>query len=41
VVNSVASKVRPGGWLLLGHSEALLRVPPGFQQVWPTVYRRD
>ncbi|MFC4159555.1 CheR family methyltransferase [Chitinimonas lacunae] len=40
VVGSVASRLRPGGWLVVGHAESLIDVPPGLGQVLPTVYRK-
>ncbi len=36
----LAAQVTPGGYLFLGHSETLLRVPPGLQYVQPAVYRK-
>ena len=41
VVNEVASRLRPGGWLFLGHSESLAGMSVGVQQISPSVYRRD
>jgi len=40
VVEAVISKLRPGGWLIVGHAESLLNPPPVLTAVWPTVYRK-
>lgn len=40
VVGSVASRLRPGGWLIVGHAETLIDIPEGLSQVLPTVYRK-
>lgn len=38
---SVLSRLRPGGFLLTGHSESLNPVPPGLVQVAPSIYRKE
>lgn len=40
VVNDMVRRLRPGGWLLLGHSESLAGMPLVAQQIRPSVYRR-
>jgi chemotaxis protein methyltransferase CheR len=40
VIESVAHQLRPGGWLIVGHTEALLDYPASLEPVVPTVYRR-
>jgi chemotaxis protein methyltransferase CheR len=40
VVARVASRLKPGGWLFIGHSESLNGVCDDLQQQMPTVYRR-
>lgn len=37
----MASLLRPGGYLLIGHSETLGRSAPGLNSVQPAVYRRN
>lgn len=39
VVNSVRSQLKPGGLLIVGHSESLMGIAEGLVQVSPTVYR--
>lgn len=40
VVEQLASHLRPGGYLLVGHSESMVHsVVPGLRQVQPTVFR--
>ncbi len=40
VMQSVLRKVKPGGWLLVGHSESLHGMPLELQMVAPSIYRR-
>jgi len=40
VLRSVSRKLKPGGWLLVGHSESLHGMSLGLQMVAPSVYRR-
>lgn len=41
IVESVASKLKPGGLLFIGHSETLGGITDVVRQVVPTVYRRE
>jgi len=40
VVQRIAEKIRPGGYLLVGHSESLNGVTDAFRSVKPSVYRK-
>jgi chemotaxis protein methyltransferase CheR len=40
VLTEVARRIRPGGWLLLGHSESLTGMDLPLNQVKPSVFRR-
>lgn len=40
VIRSVARKLKPGGWLVVGHSESLHGMPTGLQMHTPSIYRR-
>ncbi len=40
VLESVCDHLRPGGWLMLGHSESLAGYELPLEQVRPSVYRR-
>jgi chemotaxis protein methyltransferase CheR len=40
VVHAVADKLRPGGWLVVGHSESLIGPPGDLEPVMPTIYRK-
>lgn len=40
VIQQVARQLRPGGWLVVGHSESLQGVTGGLQLVRPSIYRR-
>ncbi|QNM95998.1 CheR family methyltransferase [Chitinimonas koreensis] len=40
VVESVAATLKPGGWLVVGHSESLLGAPVDLQMELPTIYRK-
>ncbi len=40
VLQSVINKVRPGGWLIVGHSESLHGMPLDLQMQAPSIYRR-
>jgi chemotaxis protein methyltransferase CheR len=40
VLRSVLRKLKPGGWLLVGHSESLHGMPLELEMVAPSVYRR-
>jgi chemotaxis protein methyltransferase CheR len=40
VVNQLCSHLRPGGYLMVGHSESMVHsVVPGLKQVQPTIFR--
>lgn len=41
LVDRFTEKIKPGGWLYIGHSESLLGSHPGLQLVGRTVYRRE
>jgi chemotaxis protein methyltransferase CheR len=40
VVRAVADKLRPGGWLVVGHSESLIGAPLHLESIMPTIYRK-
>lgn len=40
VVAALHRRIRPGGWLFVGHSENLHGVSDNFKQVRPTIYRK-
>lgn len=40
VVRRGASVLRPGGYLIVGHSESLTGMSEGFETVMPSVYRK-
>lgn len=40
VLQSVIRKIRPGGWLIVGHSESLHGMPLELQMQAPSIYRR-
>lgn len=40
VLRSVCQRIRPDGWLLLGHSESLAGMELPLRQIRPSVYRR-
>ncbi|WP_460533861.1 CheR family methyltransferase [Chitinimonas naiadis] len=40
VVSAVASRLKPGGWLIVGHSESLIGLPDELEPILPTVYRK-
>lgn len=40
VVKAVSNMLKPGGWLVVGHSEALIGLPDDLEAVRPTVYRK-
>lgn len=40
VLTSVIETIRPGGWLIVGHSESLHGMPLYLQMVAPSIYRR-
>jgi len=40
VVQRLATHLRPGGWLLVGHAESMVVRHDGLQQVKPTIFRR-
>jgi len=40
VLQSVISKIKPGGWLVVGHSESLHGMPLGLEMIAPSIYRR-
>src|SRR6185437_3398127 len=40
VVSQLCEHLRPGGYLMVGHSESMVhRVVPGLKQVQPTIFR--
>jgi chemotaxis protein methyltransferase CheR len=41
LVERFTQKVKPGGWLYIGHSESLIGSHPGLRLVGRTVYRRE
>jgi chemotaxis protein methyltransferase CheR len=41
LVQRFTQRIKPGGWLYIGHSESLIGSHPGLQLVGRTVYRRD
>ncbi len=41
LVERFTQKIKPGGWLYIGHSESLIGSHPGLQLVGRTVYRRE
>lgn len=40
VIRSVIRKIKPGGWLIVGHSESLHGMPLELEMVAPSIYRR-
>ena len=40
VVGRVLSNLRPGGYLLIGHSESLIEVTDAVELVAPAIYRK-
>jgi chemotaxis protein methyltransferase CheR len=40
VIQGVIRKIRPGGWLIVGHSESLHGMPLDLQMFAPSIYRR-
>ena len=40
LVNKLAGHVRPGGYLIIGHSESLNGIPHPFNYVRPTIYQK-
>jgi len=40
VVYSILSRLKPGGWLIVGHAESLIGLPEGLEQIMPTIYRK-
>ncbi|QDQ29363.1 protein-glutamate O-methyltransferase CheR [Chitinimonas arctica] len=40
VVNAVAATLKPGGWLVVGHSESLIGTPCELEMIAPTIYRK-
>ncbi|WP_050477371.1 CheR family methyltransferase [Herbaspirillum rhizosphaerae] len=40
VIRAVIQKIRPGGWLIVGHSESLHGMPLDLQMHAPSIYRR-
>lgn len=41
LVERFTQKIRPGGWLYIGHSESLIGSHPGLRLVGRTIYRRE
>ncbi|WP_269532604.1 protein-glutamate O-methyltransferase CheR [Chitinimonas sp. BJYL2] len=40
VVQAVAELLKPGGWLVVGHSESLIGLPGLLESFMPTIYRK-
>jgi len=40
VLKSVIDKIKPGGWLFVGHSESLHGMPLDLEMIAPSIYRR-
>lgn len=40
LIKKLADALRPGGYLMVGHTESLLSIPNGLQYVQPAVYRK-
>ncbi|MBV8465812.1 MAG: protein-glutamate O-methyltransferase CheR [Burkholderiales bacterium] len=40
VIQAVSEKLKPGGWLVVGHSESLIGHTPDLIPVAPTIYRK-
>lgn len=40
-LGTVLRRLRPGGFLMTGHSEALMETPKGMTQVAPSIYRKE
>jgi chemotaxis protein methyltransferase CheR len=40
VIQAVSDKLKPGGWLVVGHSESLIGHPADLIPVAPTIYRK-
>ncbi len=38
VVNAVSQRLKPGGWLVVGHSESLIGQPANLLPILPTIY---
>jgi len=41
LVDRLTEKLKPGGWLYIGHSESLIGSHPGLRLVGRTIYRRE
>jgi chemotaxis protein methyltransferase CheR len=41
LVDRLTEKIKPGGWLYIGHSESLIGAHPGLRLVGRTIYRRE
>ncbi|MBI3703653.1 MAG: protein-glutamate O-methyltransferase CheR [Rhizobiales bacterium] len=41
LVERLTQKIKPGGWLYIGHSESLIGAHPGLRLVGRTIYRRE
>jgi chemotaxis protein methyltransferase CheR len=41
VLSEICSRIRPGGWLLLGHSESLAGMDLPVEQIRPSVFRKE
>jgi len=41
LVDRLTEKIKPGGWLYIGHSESLIGSHPGLRLVGRTIYRRE
>ncbi|MBQ9471024.1 MAG: hypothetical protein IJU72_08755 [Bacteroidales bacterium] len=40
VINKLCTRIRPNGYLMLGHSESILNMNLPLQQIKPTIYRK-
>ncbi len=40
VIERIATRLKPGGWLFIGHSESLNGITTNLQQQQPTIYRK-
>ena len=41
LVERLTQKIKPGGWLYIGHSESLIGSHPGLRLIGRTIYRRE
>lgn len=38
VIDSLIDRIKPGGWLVVGHSETLIGLPPSLESILPAIY---